>query len=558
MPEQNGRYRAPQPVTLAAGWTLERLTPPSRLFGANGVRTGPDGRIYVAQVSGSQISAVDVATGRVETISPLGGDIVAPDDLVFDPEGNLYATEITEGRVSVRTPDGKVRVVYGDLPCANPITFHRGRLFAGECRHEGRIVELSLDGGPPRVLVDKVPMPNAMEVGPDGMLYFPVMEANEIWRVGLDGGQPEKVAGDLGVPDAVKFDARGRIVSTQAASGQVLRIDPRTGERTVLADIAPGLDNLTFVGERLFVSSFSGQISEILGDGAVRPLLPAGLNGPLGLAMGDDGVLFVGDGPYCYSLAPGGALRVAGMLFTPGSPGYTRGIAAAGAGEYVVTTSSGQVARWRPARQQSEVLAQGFDRLYGVAVARGGAVAFADAGTGRLLSVASGRVDLLAGGLREPKGVALADDGACLVAEEEGGARGEHFARWRRDGAGRPAATAGDPAARGNALRRRRGREGAARIRHGAQGTPHHCRGPAGRCTRGCHAEVPATLPAALGLDGAVRGHRGRQRRHAVPVRRRRGQRARAPSRVRAVATAGRSGAVRAGLPAGAWTACCR
>ena len=421
MPEQNGRYRAPQPATLAEGWTLERLTPPSRLFGANGVRTGPDGRIYVAQVSGSQISAVDVATGRVETISPLGGDIVAPDDLVFDPEGNLYATEITEGRVSMRTPEGKVRVVYGDLPCANPITFHRGRLFAGECRHEGRIVELSLDGGAPRVLVDKVPMPNAMEVGPDGMLYFPVMEANEIWRVGLDGGRPEKVAGDLGVPDAVKFDACGRIVSTQAATGQVLRIDPRTGERTVLAEIAPGLDNLTFVGERLFVSSFSGQISEILGDGAVRALLPAGLNGPLGLAMGDDGVLFVGDGPYCYSLAPGGALQVAGMLFTPGSPGYTRGIAAAGAGEYVVTTSSGQVARWRPARQQSEVLAQGFDRLYGVAVARGGAVAFADAGTGRLLSVASGTVDVLAEGLREPKGVALAGDGACLVAEEEAG-----------------------------------------------------------------------------------------------------------------------------------------
>jgi len=32
--------------TLAEGWHMERLTPPSRLFGANGLRTGPDGRIY--------------------------------------------------------------------------------------------------------------------------------------------------------------------------------------------------------------------------------------------------------------------------------------------------------------------------------------------------------------------------------------------------------------------------------------------------------------------------------------------------------------------------------
>jgi hypothetical protein len=31
------------------------------------------------------------------------------------------------------------------------------------------------------------------------------------------------------VPDSVKFDAEGFIVSTQVASGQVLRIDPRTG-----------------------------------------------------------------------------------------------------------------------------------------------------------------------------------------------------------------------------------------------------------------------------------------------------------------------------------------
>ena len=103
--------------------------------------------------------------------------------------------------------------------------------------------------------------------GPDGKLYFPVMGTNEIWRVSLDGGAPEVVARDLGLPDSVKFDARGFIVSTQAASGQVLRIDPRNGDRTVLATIAPGLDNVTFVGDRIFVSSISGQVNEILSEG---------------------------------------------------------------------------------------------------------------------------------------------------------------------------------------------------------------------------------------------------------------------------------------------------
>src|SRR3546814_18812729 len=75
----------------------------------------------------------------------MGGDIVAPDDLVFDPQGNMYVTEITEGRVSVRSPNGVTRVVHGDMPVANPITFHKGRLLAGECRVGGRIMELDLD-----------------------------------------------------------------------------------------------------------------------------------------------------------------------------------------------------------------------------------------------------------------------------------------------------------------------------------------------------------------------------------------------------------------------------
>jgi sugar lactone lactonase YvrE len=122
-------------------------------------------------------------------------------------------------------------------------------------------------GGPPRVLLENVPSPNAMEVGPDGLLYFPVMGANEIWRIDPDGGEPQCVAGDLGVPDSVKFDSHGYIVSTQVASGQVLRIDPRSGERRLLAQLSPGLDNCTFVGDRVLVSNFTGEITEISPDG---------------------------------------------------------------------------------------------------------------------------------------------------------------------------------------------------------------------------------------------------------------------------------------------------
>ena len=73
-----------------------------------------------------------------------------------------------------------------DLPCANGITVHQGRLFINECREGGRLMELDLSGGAPRILLENLPSPNAMEVGPDGLLYFPLMTANEIWRIDPD------------------------------------------------------------------------------------------------------------------------------------------------------------------------------------------------------------------------------------------------------------------------------------------------------------------------------------------------------------------------------------
>jgi sugar lactone lactonase YvrE len=418
-PTRYGLSRPVPIVSVAEDWRLERVTAPSRLFGANGLRTGPDGRVYIAQVTGSQISALDPRTGELETFSAKGGEIVAPDDVAFDASGNLFATEVMDGRVSMLDTAGRTRVLRDDVPSANGITVHRGRLFIGECREGGRLLEFDLGGGPPRVLLDSVPSPNAMEFGPDGLLYFPVMGANEIWRVDPDGGEPQCVAGDLGVPDSVKFDPQGYIVSTQVASGQVLRIDPRSGEQRLLAQLSPGLDNCTFVGDRLLVSNFTGEITEIAPDGETRTVLPGGLNWPLDLTVGHDGRLYIADGTYFYTPLPDGSLQTVGMLFSPGYPGFLRGVVSSGPGEFVVTTSGGQVSKYRPAAGETEVLADGFDQLYGVALGSDGVI-FAELGTGRLLSLRAGGVETLASNLREPVGVAT-HDGASLVAEAGAG-----------------------------------------------------------------------------------------------------------------------------------------
>ncbi len=418
----NARYTAQTPST-AEGWQLTRVTAPSRLFGANGLRTGPDGRVYIAQVTGSQISALDLASGELETISAKGGDIVAPDDLAFGPDGTMFATEVMDGRVSARDTTGRTRLLRDDLPAANGITIHQGRLFVGECRDGGRLMELPLDGGEPRILLDSVPSPNAMEIGPDGLLYFPVMTANEIWRIDPDTPgpcQPQCVATELGVPDSVKFGPDGYLVSTQVASGQVLRIDPRNGNKTVLAQLSPGLDNLTFVGDRLFASNFTGEITEISPDCQVSTALPGGLNWPLDLTVAN-GRLYVADGTFFYSVNPDGSLQTVGMLFSPDYPGFVRGVTAVGAGEFVVATSGGQIARYRPGMGETEFLATDFDQLYGVAVSGDGAIVFAELGTGKVHCLRSGTVQTLASGLQQPVGVDIDPNGAPLVAESGAG-----------------------------------------------------------------------------------------------------------------------------------------
>lgn len=417
-----GRVTGMPLPAMAEGWSFERVTPPSRLFGANGLRTGADGRIYVAQCIGSQISAVDPDSGVVEIISGIGGGIVAPDDLDFDDGGAIYSTEVMNARVSVTSPAGKTRILCGDLPNANGITFHHGRLFIDECRPGGRLLELDLSGGAPKLLAEGLPLPNALAPGPDGKLYFPLLAGNEIWRIDPDGGEVEHVATGLDHPVAVKFDSSGYIVSPQSGSGAVLRIDPRTGEKTVLAQLDPGLDNLTFIGDRLFVSHMTdGAITEILPTGKLRGLLPGGLQFPLDMTTGPDNTIYFADNCVLYRIIQGEAPQAVGRLFAPGFPGTLRGVAACGDGRFIVGTTDGRVMQYDPTAQKSETWAEDLDQIYAVAIGAGNAAFVAEMGGGRILSVRLGRVEAIASGLQEPTGIAIDADGTCFASESGGG-----------------------------------------------------------------------------------------------------------------------------------------
>jgi glucose/arabinose dehydrogenase len=136
-----------------------------------------------------------------------------------------------------------------------------------------------------------------------------------------------------------------------------------------------------------------------------------------------EGNVYVADGTHLYTVMSGGKLRTLGMMFGPGYPGSAplRGLFATGVGEFIATTANGQVARYRPATNESELLAEGLDQLYGVAATSSGAVVAAELGAGRVVSVKAGKVETLATGLRDPIGVAIDADGTCFVSEASGG-----------------------------------------------------------------------------------------------------------------------------------------
>lgn len=413
---------APAPQ-CADGWTLETRVAPAPLIGANGMRWGPDGRLYVAQAFGGQVSAAEVASGTAEVISPANGQIIAPDDLAFDSHGTLFATEVMSARVSAYRANGTVDVIAADVPVANGITVHADRIFMSEFNPDGRVLELYADGATPRVIASGLMMPNALCLGPDDHLYFPLVPLNEVWRVSLAGGAPERVAGDFNIPTAVKFDAKGRLFVVESGTGAITHFDMASARKTEFARVAFGIDNFEFAPDgRMFVSHFTdGGVVEVSPDGSTRQAVRGGMLGPFGLAAGPGGSLVAADGMSLAQIGADGSVHRPAMLLQHGFPGYVRGIAIETDGALVTSNSAGLVARYRPGEEAVPII-EGLDRAMGVALAANGDVVVCEVGTGRVLGIGSdGEAQVLASGLSAPTGIWCNDDGSLMVTEARAG-----------------------------------------------------------------------------------------------------------------------------------------
>ncbi|OLL76916.1 hypothetical protein Ae168Ps1_5338c [Pseudonocardia sp. Ae168_Ps1] len=405
------------PLWTAPGLRAEPLCPPNPLWASNGIAFGPDGRLWIAQFLGGTVGALDLGTGEIETVLGPDGPLTAPDDLVFGDGGELFVVDLPAGLVWRRDPDGATTVVADGIVAPDGIAWHRGRLFVNELVPEGRLLEIDLAGGPPRVLADDLALGNAMQVGPDGFLYYPHLLSGEVWRVDPDGGTPERVLAGLDRPVAVRFDPAGRLRILSNGERGTLWTHDGDGPLRELHTGVGGADNVAFApdGTAYVSGAFHGGVHAVDPAGTVRVIVPEGLNGPFGIAATPDGILAADH--FGLALVADGRAGALGDVVTE-VRGGVRGIARRG-GDTVLTTDAGGV--WRGAPGAWKPLADGLGSPTGVAEA-GDGVLVAETAAGRVLHVADdGTVTVRADGLDRPVGVATGEDGRGYVTTTGGG-----------------------------------------------------------------------------------------------------------------------------------------
>jgi sugar lactone lactonase YvrE len=288
-----------------SGYEIVELVRGAAFHGACGADVGPDGHLYVASFLGGEIVVLDVDRGEiVGRLGPADG-VFGPDDAIFGPDGSLYWTDMIVGEVGRRTPNGTVTKQFV-APGVASITFGAdGRLFVAPNFQADGLLELDPELlAPPRPIVvasEEAPLPlgifNAFDFGPDGRLYGPLLAAGTVIGFDVDSCEATSspwidcdirvLASGFHSPVAAKFDLHGVLHVLDAETGEVFAIDLEAGAPTVVAELEPGLDNLAFDATgRLYVTNATdGSVVEVLAGGAARPVTPAGLIVPAGVAV---------------------------------------------------------------------------------------------------------------------------------------------------------------------------------------------------------------------------------------------------------------------------------
>lgn len=277
------------------------LVAPGNFKGIHGLAVDAKGRLLAGSVVGNAIYEVDRSSGKASVfIPPLQGQA---DDIAIGPKGELAWTSFLQGVLHYReSDDAPIKVLARDLAGINSLAFDRktGRLYATQVFLGDALWEIDVAGKkPPRLIKKEMGGLNGFEVGPDGWIYGPLWFKGQVVKVNPDSGDLKVVATGFHTPAAANFDSKGNLYVVDTKSGRLLRVDTATGNKTVVATLKSGLDNLAIdKQDRIYVSNMADDsIQEVDGaNGKSHYITKADLAVPGGLKLSPDGsTLYVAD-----------------------------------------------------------------------------------------------------------------------------------------------------------------------------------------------------------------------------------------------------------------------
>lgn len=239
-------------------YTQETLVPPSPFHGIHGLTFTSDGKLLAGSVVGRAIYEVDTATGATRIFE--GPPEGMADDIEEGPDGTLAWTAFLDGKVYARKPDGRLLTLAEGLPGLNSLAWtDDGRLFSTQVFLGDALYELDPSGAaPPRKIMEGMGGLNGFDFGPDGKLYGPLWFKKEVVRIDVDAATIETVADGFGTPAAVNFTSTGELYAVDTERGHVYRIEVASGEKSLVSEVAPAIDNLAFdADDNLYITNMA-------------------------------------------------------------------------------------------------------------------------------------------------------------------------------------------------------------------------------------------------------------------------------------------------------------
>jgi sugar lactone lactonase YvrE len=277
---------------LAQTYEVTKLVPGSAFHGVHGLGIDKAGRLFAGSVAGAATYEVDRNNGTAKVAIPAPEGMA--DDIAFAPDGTMAWTGFLTGDLYSRKGDGPIKKLASGLPGINSLAYRKdGRLYATTVFLGDTLYEIDVEGvKPPRMIMEKMGGLNGFEFGPDDMLYGPLWFKGQVAKVDVDKPELTVVADGFKIPAAVNFDSKGNLWVVDAALGQLVRVDPKTGAKKMVAQLKPSLDNLAIDDkDRIFVSNMADNgIQEVDPEtGTARQIIIGKLALPGGIGVVSDG-----------------------------------------------------------------------------------------------------------------------------------------------------------------------------------------------------------------------------------------------------------------------------